>query len=276
MIKFGTDGWRGIISEDYTFNNLRLVAEAVASYINERGEAEKGIVVGYDARFLSRQYAEDCAAVLSDKGIKVWLSDSILPTPALTWQVKDRDAAGGIMITASHNPAEYNGFKFKASYGGSASPEIVAEIERYVQKLEAENRVFPKIALSGSVEKYKPRDVYLAHVKKMLDAKTLQGFKGKIIFDMMHGAASGYAEKLAADFGLDLREIRNDFNPSFGGTNPEPIEKNLLPLRAGRQGRRSGTGARHRRRWRPYRRYGRRRTVYQPSPDNGAAHEISY
>jgi len=106
MIKFGTDGWWGIISEDYTFNNVRLVAEGIANYVNHRGESGKGIVVGYDARFLSAKYAADCAAVLADKGVKVWLADSILTTPALSWQVKDYAAAGGVMITASHNPWE--------------------------------------------------------------------------------------------------------------------------------------------------------------------------
>jgi len=231
MIKFGTDGWRGVISEDYTFNNVRLVAEAIAAYITDRNEAAKGVVVGYDARFLSGRYAQDCAAVLDSKGVKVWLADVILPTPALTWQVKDRDAAGGVMITASHNPAEYNGLKFKASYGGSASPEIVADIEKYVHRLESENREFPHVPLPDGVERFAPHQPYLKHVGKMLNAETLSKFRGKIVFDMMHGAASGYAEKLAANYGLDLHEIRTEYNPSFGGINPEPIEKNLLALR---------------------------------------------
>lgn len=231
IITFGTDGWRGIISEDYTFHNLRLVAQAIAEYITERQEAEKGIVIGYDARFLSRQYAEDCAAVIAHKGVKVWLTDKMLPTPALTWQVKDRQAAGGIMITASHNPPEYNGLKFKASYGGSASPEIVADIEKYVRRLEAGGGEFAKVPLTDRVELVPPQDVYLGHVQQILDPKMLQRFKGKIVFDVMHGSASGYAASLGALNGLDLIEIRSDYNPSFGGVNPEPIEKNLAALR---------------------------------------------
>lgn len=232
MIKFGTDGWRGVISEDYTFNNVRLVARAIADYVNGRGEAEAGMVVGYDARFLSKRYAEDCAAVIAAQGVKVWLADDILPTPALTWQVKDRAAAGGVMITASHNPADYNGLKFKAAYGGSASPEIVADIEKYVRRLEETGDEFPKQALTDDVEKFAPEEAYLAHVRQMLDAKLLKGFKGKILFDVMHGAAMGYAVKLAGEYGLDLAEIRSDYNPSFGGVSPEPIEKNLGALRA--------------------------------------------
>jgi len=231
MIKFGTDGWRGIISEDYTFNNVRLVAQAIADYVKDRGEAEAGIVVGYDARFLSRRYATDCAAVIAAQGVRVWLADDILPTPALTWQVKDRVAAGGVMITASHNPAEYNGLKFKASYGGSASPEIMADIEKYVRRLEEQGGEFPKQLLPDKVEMFAPEDAYLDHVRGILDAKLLQSFKGKILFDVMHGAAMGYAARLAKTYGLDLTEIRSDYNPSFGGVSPEPIEKNLEALR---------------------------------------------
>lgn len=230
MIKFGTDGWRGIISEEYTFNNVRLVSEAIADYVLDRNEPDKGIVIGYDARFLSRQYAEDCAAVIAEKGVKVWLSDSLLPTPALTWQVKDRQAAGGVMITASHNPPEYNGLKFKASYGGSASPEIVADIEKYVRKLEETGREFPKVS-SGKVAYYAPQAVYLDHVKAMLNKEILDDFTGKIVFDVMHGSAQGYPTELAEEYHLDLVEIRNDYNPSFCGVSPEPIEKNLKALR---------------------------------------------
>ena len=231
MIEFGTDGWRGIISEDFTFNNVRLVSEGIANYVNSNREAGKGIVVGYDARFLSAEYAADCAAVLAGKGIKVWLADSILTTPALSWHVRDYAAAGGVMITASHNPGEYNGLKFKAAYGGSASPEIMAEIKKCVRPLEESGRSFPKVAMSPAVEYFSPRAKYLEHVKAMLDKKTLAGFKGKVVFDVMHGAAMGYPSELAKEYGLDMLEVHSEFNPSFGGTNPEPIEKNLATLR---------------------------------------------
>lgn len=231
MIKFGTDGWRGIISEDFTFSNVRLVASAISDYVLERGEAVKGIVVGYDTRFLSRQYAEECSAVISERGLKVWLADSILPTPALTWQVKDRQSACGIMVTASHNPYQFNGLKIKTPYGGSASQEIISNIEKYVRRHEASGCEYPKASLFAAVDSFSPRESYLDHVAAMLDADLLSSFKGKIIFDVMHGAASGYAASLGARFGLDLAELRNGFNLSFGGVNPEPIEQNLASLR---------------------------------------------
>lgn len=231
MIKFGTDGWRGIIGENYTFNNVRLVAYAIADYIKDRGEQDKGIVVGYDARFLSNQFAEHCASVLASEGVKTWLADAILPTPALTWQVKDRQAAGGIMITASHNPYEYNGLKFKAPYGGSASPEIVAEIEKYVRKREEAGVDYPAIPLHAAVELFSPQAEYLAHVKAMLNTEVFAAFRQPIMFDCMHGAAGGYAAVLAEELGLNITEIRANFNPGFGGVSPEPILKNLDVLK---------------------------------------------
>ena len=230
-IKFGTDGWRGVISEDYTFANVRLVAAGIAEWVRRREEQAKGIVVGYDARFLSAKYAQDCAAVLADEGIKVWLSSEMLSSPALTWQVKDRKAAGGVMITASHNPPEYNGLKFKASFGGSAPPELVAEIESCVSRLEGEKAVIPKMPLPASVEKFSAQQSYLDHVRQMLDPEVLMMFKEKIVFDVMHGSAQGYPADLAETYGLNVTEVRSSYDPMFGGINPEPIEKNLDALR---------------------------------------------
>ena len=230
-IKFGTDGWRGVISEDYTFANVRLVAAGIADWVKRRTEQAKGIVVGYDGRFLSDRYAQECAAVLADEGIKVWLSKEMLSSPALTWQVKDRQAAGGVMITASHNPPEYNGLKFKAAFGGSAPPELVSQIESCVNRLEAEKTVVPHVALPASVEKFSAQASYLDHVRLMLKPELLMPYKEKIVFDMMHGSAQGYAAALARTYGLDVTEIRNEYNPMFGGVNPEPIERNLDALR---------------------------------------------
>jgi len=230
-IKFGTDGWRGVISEDFTFANVRLAAAGIADWVKRRDEQAKGIVVGYDGRFLSAQYARDCAAVLADAGVRVWLSAEMLSSPALTWQVKDRQAAGGVMITASHNPPEYNGLKFKAAFGGSAPPELVAEIESCVNRLAGEKTVVPKIVLPASVEMFSSEQTYLDHVRNMLNPELLLNFREKIVFDVMHGSSRGYPSALAKTYGLNLVEIRNQLDPMFGGINPEPIEKNLAALR---------------------------------------------
>lgn len=231
MIKFGTDGWRGVISDDYTFANVRLVAQGIADYIISLGQADKGVVIGYDARFLSDRYARAAAEVLAASGVKTALCGCICPTPALTWQVRDRQAAGGIMITASHNPYEYNGLKFKAAYGGSASPEIVQEMEKFVHRREAEGWTYTPPATPPVYETFAPQAPYLDHVRAMLDPDLLAKVPGRVVFDVMHGAAAGYPSRLAQEFGLDLTEVRHDFNPSFGGVPPEPIEKNLAALR---------------------------------------------
>lgn len=231
MIKFGTDGWRGVISDDYTFANVRLVAQGIADYITSLGEADRGVVIGYDARFLSGRYAQAAAEVLAAAGVKTALSSCICPTPALTWQVKDRCAGGGVMITASHNPCEYNGLKFKADYGGSASPEIVQSMEKFVHQREQQRWTYTPPAAPPQYETFAPQTPYLDHVRAMLRPELLAKVPGRVVFDVMHGAAAGYPAKLAQDYGLDLEEVRSEFNPSFGGVPPEPIEKNLAALR---------------------------------------------
>src|SRR6516225_6014906 len=128
-IKFGTDGWRGVIADDYTFENVRRVGSAIAHYVHFRDDAARGLVIGYDTRFGSRDFAQAISEVLAASGIKIYLSDDYTPTPALSYAVVDRKAAGGVMITSSHNPWNWNGVKFKAGYGGSATPAIIQSIE---------------------------------------------------------------------------------------------------------------------------------------------------
>jgi phosphomannomutase len=230
MIRFGTDGWRGVISEDFTFANVRLVAEAIANYLIEREEAKQGVVIGYDARFLSREYAAECAAMLAAKGIQAQLAQEMIPTPALTWAVKDRQAALGIMITASHNPPVYNGLKIKMPYGGSATPEVTAAIEGKVRELEG--TICSKPSLADTMIPFHPGQAYLDHVKTLLSGDTLRKLKGKVIFEVMYGSAQGYPARLAENYGIELTELHSEINPSFGGIYPEPIEKNLGALRA--------------------------------------------
>ena len=132
QIKFGTDGWRGVIADDFTFANVRIAAEAIAAYVHAKEDPAKGLCIGYDTRFGSKAFARACAEVVAATGIPVRLANDITPTPALSFGVRGRGAAGGIMITSSHNPAQWNGVKYKAWYGGSGKPSIIAEIESYL------------------------------------------------------------------------------------------------------------------------------------------------
>src|SRR5271167_4448365 len=132
VVKFGTDGWRGVIADDFTYANVRVAAAAIASYVLAEEDASAGVCIAYDTRFGSRSFAGVVAEVLSGAGIPVAMAAEITPTPALSYAVRERKAAGGVMITSSHNPAEWNGVKYKASYGGSGSPAIMATIESYL------------------------------------------------------------------------------------------------------------------------------------------------
>jgi len=230
-IGFGTDGWRGIISDTFTFNNVQVVAQAIADYVNDdTNQAEKGLVIGYDTRFLSRQYAEECAKVIAGNGIKVFLADKVSPTPAVSYMVNYLSAGGGIMVTASHNPPEYNGIKFKAPYGGSASPEIMEKIEGFLFA-----QPIKKVSLShgkdtGLIEYCDIDSPYLAQIRSIINFDIIKNSGFKVLVDPMFGAGSGYIKSLLEGCGLEVVEIRGENNPGFGGICPEPIEKNLGAL----------------------------------------------
>src|SRR5436190_6866166 len=146
-IKFGTDGWRAIIADDYTFANVRTCAQAFAEHLLDNGQAKRGAVVGYDTRFASERFADATAEVLAANGIRVALSDRVQPTPVISFAILDRGAGGAVVITASHNPAPYNGFKVKPEYAGSASPEVVADLERRIDTIEAAPDGVKRLAL---------------------------------------------------------------------------------------------------------------------------------
>lgn len=218
-IKFGTDGWRAEIGKDFTFENLNLVSQAVASYINDRGEAEKGIMIGYDNRFLSEKFALHVAQVLAAKNIKVALSPTSIPTPFVSFAVVENQAAGGIMITASHNPATWNGFKFKASFGGSAPQEITRYFEARVAHLST-----PLEVKEESIPSFDISKAYFKHLEKMVDLEAILNSKIKIVVDPMYGSGAGILKEL---LGERVTEIRGRRDPLFGGVNPEPIKPNL-------------------------------------------------
>jgi len=229
-IKFGTDGWRGVIAEDFTFANARIVAHAIARYVARGEDARKGVFVGYDHRYASDRIAAAVAEVISASGTPVWLVDKPCPTPAISFLVRDRRAAGGIVVTASHNPYRWNGIKYKASYGSSALPSIVAQIE---QELEGvlQKRVPPLPPRKDLIQPIDPREPYLSALEKLVDWNRLRAANFRFVFDPMHGSAAGLLPELFKRHGIQCDEIRGTRDPRFGGVHPEPIEPHIEALR---------------------------------------------
>jgi alpha-D-glucose phosphate-specific phosphoglucomutase len=229
-IKFGTDGWRGVIAEDFTFANARIVANAIARYVVRNEDARKGVLIGYDHRYAADRVAAAVAEVLSSTGTPVWLADKPCPTPAISYLVRHRGAAGGIVITASHNPYRWNGIKYKASYGSSALPSIVAQIESDLDIVQRAN-VPPLPARPDLIEPLELRAPYLDALEKLVDWKRLRDANFRFVFDPMHGSAAGLLPKLFRRNGVTCDEIRGTRDPRFGGVHPEPIEPHIETLR---------------------------------------------
>jgi len=235
-IVFGTDGWRGVIAEDFTYENVRKVATAIARYVVRCEQAERGVLVGYDTRFGSERFARVAAEGVSATGTPVWLADDACPSPAISLLVRQRGAAGGILITASHNPYRWNGVKYKASYGSSASPAIVTQIEKELE-IVLRDGVPPLPARTDLVHSLNVRAPYLEALSKLVDWERLRGAKFRFLVDPMHGAARGLLRELMTRHGVSCDEIRGTRDPMFGGVNPEPIEPHVEALqRAVREG----------------------------------------
>ena len=231
QIKFGTDGWRGIIARDFTFDNLSMVAQATMDYLNRDGSGYKGVVIGYDRRFLSRDFARRVAEVAAGNGIRVLLTDGYAPTPAVSWAVKESGAGAGIMITASHNPPEYNGFKVKECFGGSARPSTTKLLEEIVAFNTANDRRVVAISFEEAVKKemieiFDPCVGYFRQIGRYVDLELIARAKIPAVVDPMYGAGSGFLPRLLA--GID--EIHTIENPLFGGKAPEPIGEHLAEL----------------------------------------------
>jgi phosphomannomutase len=229
-IKFGTDGWRGIIGEDFNESNARIVAMAIARYVVRGEDARRGVLVGYDHRRESDKIANVVAEAISSTGTRVWLADKPCPTPAISLLVRQRRAAGGLVITASHNPSNWNGIKYKASYGSSALPTIVAQIEKELEGvLACEAPSLPP--RKELIQLLEPRAAYLDTVEKLIDWRRLREAKFRFVVDSMHGSAAGVLKTLFERNGVACDEIRGTRDPRFGGVNPEPIEPHIGALR---------------------------------------------
>jgi len=220
-IKFGTDGWRGVIAEDYTVTNVRRAASAITNYVLKNEDSTRGVAVGYDTRFGSRMFAQTVAEVLASAGINVLLSNDYTPTPALSFGVKHFGAAGGVMITSSHNPFNWNGVKYKAYYGGSGRPAIMQAIESELDKQ------VPKAAKSGSVTETDFKAPYIEAIKKFADLDKISAAGFKFLIDSMYGSGRKVLADIFAERGIQHIEIRSEVNPLFPDINPEPIEPHV-------------------------------------------------
>jgi len=226
MIKFGTDGWRAIIDEEFTFENVKKVIQAISDYLKE-GE----VVVGYDARRLSAEFAQAAACVLAGNGIKVILSDKICSTPMVSFAIKNNKLSGGVMITASHNPPEFNGIKFKADYAGPAGPEVTRQFEDLLDKNPVKEADFKQALEEKTIELKDLSAEWMDFVRKYIDLELIGKSGYSALVDTMFGAGNGYMEQLLKEAGIKCSTINNAFNPGFDGIAPEPIEKNLAKLK---------------------------------------------
>ncbi|MGH9788169.1 MAG: phosphoglucomutase/phosphomannomutase family protein [Candidatus Acidiferrales bacterium] len=227
-IHFGTDGWRGIIARDFNRENVELVARALARYLVEFEDIRKGVIVGYDPRFAADRFARQVAEVLTSVGAEVRLASAPTPTPALSYAVRHLGAAAGVMLTASHNPPEWLGIKLKAGYGGSASPRAVDEVERILAEPSLLPRVLPQPRRIEVVDLKPP---YLTRLAELVDLNRIAEAGLRLAVDSMHGAGAGCLHALLAQRGITCLEVRGVPDPLFGGTQPEPVEAALGPLR---------------------------------------------
>jgi alpha-D-glucose phosphate-specific phosphoglucomutase len=234
-IKFGTDGWRAIIAKDYTFANVQICAQAVCNLLKSNKEESKGIVIGYDTRFLSREFAQSVAQVTTANNITTYLCDRSAPTPVIAHNVTSKKAAGGIVITASHNPPNWNGFKYKPDYGGSASTEIVKAIEKEIFKINSTDLVkslsLNELESNTYLKYFNPNPSYIKHISSLIDLEIIKNSGLSIAIDSMYGSGSGYLSTILAGGSTKTSEINNEFNPSFPTIKqPEPIKQNLNNL----------------------------------------------
>lgn len=243
-VHFGTDGWRGVISDTFTFHNLHRVTQAItdaiasAEWMNGYEEFEPDdrlMVVGFDTRFLSDRYAVDVARVLAANGFRVKLTSADVPTPVVSHAVRELGAIGGVMITASHNAPRYNGIKLKAAYGGAAQPEQCRRVEVYLNDNEARGRGpnmldYERAKQDGMIQRFNPAPAYFEHLRKLINFDVIADNPQAVVVDSMYGSGRNVIKGILQGTGCEVYEIRGEMNPGFGGVHPEPIARNLNSL----------------------------------------------
>ena len=225
-IKFGTDGWRAVISDEFTFENVRIVAQAIAGYVNEKKLGGKGIIIGYDPRFLADRYAEETVKVLHSNGIPCFMTDRDTPTPVVAFSVKDKKAGGAIMVTASHNPPQYCGMKFITDRASPAFSNITEQLEKHLKSID---RVPAKPSLK--IERFNPMKRYQKHLEELIDFDLIKKAKLKVAYDPLWGTGRDYLDRILQDAGCDVTVIHGYRDVLFGGITPEPIGEHLKELK---------------------------------------------
>ena len=231
MIKFGTSGWRGIIGEDFTFENVRVATQGIASYLKKSGQQGSGVIVAYDTRFLSEKFASEAAKILAFNDIKAYLCTRDVPTPVVAFETIRRKAMGAINFTASHNPPEYNGLKFSGSNGAPALPEITRQIEREIHLVQQKNERMDVYEKSELIEEIDPKDRYLTELRQKVDVDAIRRSGLRIAIDSLYGTSRDYLDYFLLEAGVEVKIIHNYRDPYFGGFSPECSEKNLVDLR---------------------------------------------
>ena len=235
-IKFGTSGWRGIMAEDFTFANARLVCQGIADYLHREKLSHRGVVIGYDTRFQSEAFAATAAEVMAGNGILSYCSTRDCPTPVVSYAIRAGNHAGGINITASHNPSEYNGIKFSPDTGGPAPSPVTNAIEAIIRGLTAESVKTMPLAQAreqGRVKDLNPEAAYFQHLKTMVDLDVLKRAGLKVVVDVLYGTGQGYLDTFLQEAGVEVELLHGYRDPLFGGHRPEPSGEFLTEL-AGR------------------------------------------
>jgi len=234
-IKFGTDGWRDIIADNFTFANVRVVVQGIASYINSHQLGKRGLVIGYDNRFLSREFAKTACSVLAGNGIRVYMPEKSLPTPVTAYAVRIYKAGGAIMITASHNPPPYSGLKFIPEYAGPALPDITDEIEKEIRRVIEGGRIYELSPAEadqlGLITRLDVDQSYMSHLQKLVNLKAISDQAPTVVVNPMFGAGIGYLENMLQNAGCQVIPLNNYRDPLFGGSMPEPTDLMLGDLK---------------------------------------------